>query len=482
MSDVIRSGGGAGGGKDVALSDSKALRKEPTHPTILEFESPTRSLISLPIPMSARIVAPLIAGVVVCTTIALAVIPIDIVVTAPGKLSSKSGTFVVQPLDTSIVRRINVHEGEAVKAGQILATLDPTLAAADVSALQSSVKSLTAEVDRLQAEAGGKQYVATSNDPSQRLEAVLFGQRAAQHQALLDSYREKISSLETQIAGNLAMANFYRQRLAVAQTVEDLRAQLEKLQVGSRLNSLAAVDNRLEMQRNMVSAEASAATEKVNLQEMIAERDQDGQKWNAQISQDLTDQGRKLSDAREQLTKANLHSALVDLRAPEDAIVLSVSHVSVGSVLQSGDQFITLTPADAPLDAEVYIMGTDAGWPHVGDVATVKLNAFTFTLYGYASGLVRIISPDSFTSADQAGAGVGDPGKMNLRNSPNTPQPVAYRATVSLDKLSFHNMPPDFRLRPGMPVTADIKVGKRTMLAYILGNVVPAFSEGMREP
>ena len=33
-----------------------------------------------------------------------------------------------------------------------------------------------------------------------------------------------------------------------------------------------------------------------------------------------------------------------------------------------------------------------------------------------------------------------------------------------------------------MPVTADIKVGKRTVLKYLMGMVVPIAHEGMREP
>ena len=133
---------------------------------------------------------------------------------------------------------------------------------------------------------------------------------------------------------------------------------------------------------------------------MIAERDQDQRKWYAQVNQDLTDKGRLLSDARGNLKKASLHGALVDLRAPEDSIVLSVAHVSPGSVLQSGDQFITLTPADSPLEAQVFISGSDSGWAHIGDTAVIKLDAFTYTNYGFAEGKLQVLSPDSFTSAD----------------------------------------------------------------------------------
>jgi HlyD family secretion protein len=53
---------------------------------------------------------------------------------------------------------------------------------------------------------------------------------------------------------------------------------------------------------------------------------------------------------------------------------------------------------------------------------------------------------------------------------------------VAIDRVDLHGTPPGFRLMPGMPVTSDIKVGKRTVLQYLLGRALPVASEGMREP
>ena len=57
-----------------------------------------------------------------------------------------------------------------------------------------------------------------------------------------------------------------------------------------------------------------------------------------------------------------------------------------------------------------------------------------------------------------------------------------YRARITIDRVDLRGTPPDFHVAPGMPVTADIKVGKRTVLQYLLGRVLPVASEGMREP
>jgi hemolysin D len=89
---------------------------------------------------------------------------------------------------------------------------------------------------------------------------------------------------------------------------------------------------------------------------------------------------------------------------------------------------------------------------------------------------VRIISPDSFTAEQES---------KNPTSSVPTPLAVTepyYRSRITIDRLELHDVPEDFHVTPGMPVTTDIKVGKRTVLGYLLGLVVPVGREALREP
>ncbi len=456
----------------------RALRKDPTLPALLEFQSPSAGILSLPVPRAARGTIWIITSMFFLCLLVMGLVPIDKVVTAQGKVVARTPTLVVQPLETAIVRSINVTEGQQVHAGDVLARLDPTFAAADVGALAAQVNSLQAEVSRLQAETEGRPFTYPGLDPSMGLQAAIFAQRAAERSFKLETYRQKISGLQSTMQRSIADASSYGQRRTVAAQVEAMRRELEKLQVGSKLNTAAAMDNRLEMERGLSNAVETAASAQRDLEAMKAERDGYEQNWKAETSQKLSEQMQKLSDAREQLNKAQLRRQLVELRADRDATVLTVAKVSVGSVLQSGDQFITLVPADAPLEVETNIAGRDDGFVHLGDPVALKFDTFPFTQYGLAYGTVRTISADSFTGMDEQRNKFGGNAVPVAQGST---EPF-YRARVAIDRVDLHGVPEGFRLAAGMPITADIKVGKRTMLGYLMAKVLPVASEGMREP
>src|SRR5262249_17461470 len=159
------------------------------------------------------------------------------------------------------------------------------------------------------------------------------------------------------IARSQSDAAAYRQRLSFAQSIEQMRKQLESIQVGSRLNTLLSMDSRAEMERALANAEQTAEGARRDQAALAAERDAFTRGWRAEVSQKLSEQTSKSNEVREQLSKAKLRRDLVEMRSEKDAIVQSVAKVSVGSVMQSGQQLVTLVPADAPLEVEANISG-----------------------------------------------------------------------------------------------------------------------------
>ena len=106
----------------------------------------------------------------------------------------------------------------------------------------------------------------------------------------------------------------------------------------------------------------------------------------------------------------------------------------------------------------------------------IKFDTFAYAQYGLAYGKVRTVSPNSFNGLEEARNPTSN---VQVQETANEP---FYRARITIDRVELHDVPDGFHLIPGMPVTADVKVGKRTVLGYLIGMVVPVAHEALREP
>ena len=457
--------------------------RDPAAQALLEYQSPTSAVIERPVPLPSRHTNRVVAAMFASLLAILALVPVDRVVATAGKVSATAGNLTVEPLgspDTPsvLVRSISVKEGQLVHAGDVLAELDPTFAQADAGSLESQVSSLQAEVDRLTAETHHRPYVSDGSAPSQ-LQAMIYAQRHAERSFKTENYAQQIKGVEVKIAQARSDVASLTERRKLATEMEDKRRELERLRVGSQLNRLQATDSRVDIEAQLAAAKSQMTSSQRELDALVAERDDDAQQWLADTSKQLTDQDRLLADARQQLSKATLLRQLVQLRAPRDAIVLRVAPVNVGTVMQSGQEFIEMVPLDTPLQIESVVDGSDVGFVRIGDPVTIKFETFPDALYGTAMGTVRAMSPDSFQAqadqqtAQQAAQKTATEAALGV---------LSYRARVSIDELHLHDLPAGARIVPGMPVQADIHIGKRTVLRYLLSRLIPAGSEAMREP
>ncbi len=448
-------------------------------PVLLEFYSPSAVLLDIRPKAPSRGVIWTVATMFAACAAAAGLIPVDKVVTAPGKVVATENTIVVQPFEASIVRELAVQEGQIVHKGDLLARLDPTFTTSDKTVTAQQVASLRAQVERLRAERDGADYIPSTMDDAAQVQQMIFAQRSAERVFRLQNFQQKIAGLLATLGKSIAEVQSYTDRAEVATVVEGKRIELERLGIGSQLNRLQATDQRMTMQSGLQNAQQAAKSAAADLAAMRADAAAYDQDWHAKVSQELLDQGRKLDDAEGTLAKANLKSNLVEFYAPQDSVVLSRAPVSVGSVLQSGDQFLKLVPLNVPLEVEASVAGTDAGFVHVGDTVTLKFDTFPFAQYGAASGTVRVVSPDSFTQPppDQTSHG-SVPAAQNLP----VPGGSFYRVKIAIDSVNLHDTPPGFRVTQGMPVTADVMVGKRTVLSYIFSRALPVVMDGMREP
>ena len=438
---------------------------------IRQFQSEADAITEAPHPRWARLTVLSLAGLFAGVILILCVTKIDRVVTSVGgKLVSTERLNVFQALDPSIIKSIDVREGDEVKQGQVLATLDPTFAAADVQQLKQQVAALRAQIVRDDAQLNNRPFVTPQETDPDAIKSVAvqreyYNQQVAQYKAQLNSYDAKINQTQATIQKYQTDASRYQQREDIAKQIEDMRATLAAHGTGSQYNLLVSQDTRVDMLRTLEYDHNSLVEAQHTLASQIADRDAFVQQWSAQLSQDLVTARSNLDTAQASLDKALRHHDLVRLTAAEPSVVLTVAKLSVGSVLKEGDTLLTLMPSASPVEAEVRISARDVGFVRPGDRCVLKIEAFNYMEHGTAEGTVRWISDNAFTTDDNG-----------------QPIDAYYIARCGIGAMHFVNVPPKFRLIPGMTLEADVNVGTRSVAMYLLGGFLRDFGESMREP
>lgn len=439
--------------------------------TVRQFQSETDEIREMPEPRTARMTVFVLAGMLAAIVLILFLTSVDRVITSDsGRIVSVEPPSVYQALDPSIIKSIDVREGDQVAKGQLLATLDPTFTEADVRALQQQVASLDTQIARIEAQLSGNPPVFEQTDnPDYRKYAALqqatYDQQMAQYRAQVDSFDAKIAATQATIAKYSSDELGYQDRATIAEKVEQMRTTLAATGSGSELNKLLSQDNRVELERSLAFARNSLAEAQQSEVSLKADRDAFIKQWQAQLSQEMLTARNNLDAARASLDKASKKQDLVRLTASEPSVVLTLAKLSVGSVLQSGNSLMTLMPLNAPVEAEINIAARDVGFVRPGDPCTLKVGAFNFMEHGTAEGKVRWISDNAFTT-DENGQ----------------PSAAYYKARCSVDADHFQNVPANFRLIPGMTLQADLKIGTRSVAMYVLGGTLRVFGEAMREP
>jgi HlyD family secretion protein len=437
---------------------------------VLEFQSDAIELEERKPPLLARLTLYAVVLFIGCAVYWASVSSIDEIVVAPGKLITTEPVLVVQPLDTSVIRTIDVKPGDIVHKGQRLARLDPTLTAADVDQLKTQIADFDAQIARLNAEIAGKVYAAPAGATATELtQAQLAAQRAAFFTARLNDFDAQIAQAQATLDADAAQVDVLNRRIAGLKEIDAMNASLAKSGSGSRLTYLQARDVSLETEVTLSAAQGGEAEARQVLQSTRAQRQTFINDYRRSSTESLVDLTTKRDAAAEELKKAELHQAMAVMVAPADAAVLDVAQRSIGSVVQPAEPLFTLVPLDVPLEAEVAVAARDIGHLALNDPARLKFDAFPFQKYGTLDGKVTSISQDSFAPTSASGSTGATAGAF-------------YKVRVSLGPMQLRGLPSDFRLLPGLTVEAEINAGKRTVISYFLYPLTRGLDESLHEP
>ena len=438
---------------------------------VREYQSEVAARREQPYPRAAGMTIHVMLGALLVGILFMYVSHIDRVVSSStGALETDQPPVVYQALDPSVIRSLDVKQGQRVGKGQMLATLDPTFATAQVNQFRAQIDALRVQIARDQAliDLTPLTYPAPANDQVarfQRESLEYYRQQMAQYRATLNSYDQKVATLRTTIDKYKVDEARYSKEAEANAEIEKMRITLEKHGTGSMLNLLTATQAKIETQREADFSHNSRVEAEHTLASTQADEKAFLEQFKAAVSQDLMTARNTLETALPQLDSALKHQELVRWVAPEDSTVLSVApNMSVGSVVQQGTTVITLMSVRNALDALVQVDAAQIGFVRPGDTVDLKVDAFPSSEYGTLQGTVKWISDSSFSTLNG--------------------QPVApyFNVDVTIDRNKLVNVPATTRLLPGMTLTADIKVGSRSIWNYVMGGLMRGVGQSMREP
>jgi len=397
--------------------------------------------------------------------------PLESAAVASGVVESESSRKTIQHLEGGIIRKILVADGDVVRAGQILISLQDTKARAEVQSLQGQLWDATAREARLQSEQQGQERVSfpaellmvQNGNPS--VAAVLAAQqsifetRRQVFESQVTVNREKRSQVEREIEGLRAQKTAATKRIEIAREEAATVAMLvdKGLERRPRLLNLQREVADIEGRRGEIVAQISRAEQVIGeSQATLLKLESDRQN---EIAQSLREAQNQIFQVRERLQAAEDQLSRTAVRAPEEGVITDLRIHTPGGVIGAGAPLMDLVPRQDRLIVTARVRPEDIDVVRPGLSADVNLLPYNQRRVPPLEGSVTHVSADRLVDK-------------------RTDQPY-YAAKVRVHQrvAGIHGV----QIVPGMPAQVLIKTGSGTVALYALRPLLDSFNNAFRE-
>ena len=401
---------------------------------------------------------------------------LDIIAVAQGKLIPGSYVKIVQPAESGVLRDILVADGQEVQAGQVLLRMDTQVSDADQATVDTDLMLRRLQLRRIDAELAGVAFSARGGDRIDLIAQVsaqaLANRRAYDSQ--LDSEQAALARAEQDLSGALDMESRLRQTVPIYQEQESAHRNLAKDGFISRLALLDKTRERIEKEQELKAQTHQVASLQAGIEQSRKKLAQITSAYRQQLHTERSEANAQRLRLEQEAGKQAYRRELLELKAPQAGIVKDLATHTPGSVVSPGAILLTLVPANDPVKAEVWVTNEDAGFVEVKQPVKIKLAAFPFNKYGMLNGHVETISADAAELPDTR-----ERDRKDTRE--HVMPPSGFRTLIVLDSPYLERDGKRFRVSAGMAVSAEVNLGSRTVMEYLLSPVQKVTHEAGRE-
>lgn len=398
-----------------------------------------------------------------CMLLWASLVKLDVIVRTEGRIIPAGKSQIIQHLEGGIVRQLLVQEGEVVQAGQTLMELSDIQARSNLGQEQTKRDALRGREARLLAELNGLDSIAFPDDlrdaEVRRVETEAWKARRTR---LLEEVRV-LRDQGAQKRGEVAESGSRRKNLAAELEVAQKQFQvIDSLRRSGAASEMEVLDSQSRIQRlNSQIAEAGAVLPRLKAAE--AETESRVSEVRARFRSEAS---AELTQVRADLEKSNLevgtNADRLDrnsVRAPVSGFINRLAVTTVGGVVRPGEVLMEITPDDQRVVIEARARPNDRANLRRALPARVRIGAYDYATYGVMEGEVVEVSADTLVDEKE--------GRY-------------YRVRIEAAPVSGDRQP--IAIIPGMTAIADVVVGKRTVLSYVLSPLLKFRDTAFRDP
>ena len=381
---------------------------------------------------------------------------VDVVVSARGQVIPTGEIKVLQPIETGVISKINIKEGDYVTKGQVLMQIDPSVTENSLGVKQKDLEVLNFQIKRIEALLNNKPlFLDSLLLEAKEQEKLYIVQKDSLEEGIL-RYDMKLFQAQSQYQSSLAE----KSRLSMVLSKDKQRAKkLESvLDIIARKDYEELEKNILSLQQQVNMANYKVQESQKRINELKKEKSSFINQFKDTKYQELQTIQKEARNLESQINAIKFQNQKQSIISPADGYVAKLMINTIGGVVTPAEKLISIVPKDSPLIVKVNVLNQDIGFVKKEMLSKIKIDTFSFQKYGFFEG--KIINVGNFSIDDE---------KLG---------PV-YEVKIEPDGKTLNVEGQERYLEAGMSVTAEIKVGKRRVIEFFIYPIIRYLDEGL---
>lgn len=418
-------------------------------PVIIEIEDTPQNPLG-------RTILYIVLSLIIFTFLWLFLAKIDIVVSSQGKVIPNGEIKILKPLESGVVSKILVKEGDKVFKGDTLMSIDPSVTTVNLQTKENELNNLNMSIVRLRALGNESNLTNEELNLLSNSELNLFLNQKNSYDNSINQYKFSIEELSFNIESSKDeiirlnnLLNKNKNRLNRLERVKDIISLKEYDELQKEVYDLTSKLNIAKNNKTAAINKLNATKEELE----VFKQNSKGKFLDELIA--------KQKEAN--LIKAEINAYLFQnkqqlIKSPVDGYVGKLLVNTESGVVNSGEALITIIPANEPLIIKATILNKDIGFLKEGQKVAIKIDTFNFQKYGKLDGELIHIANDAIEDE-----------KLG----------IVYEIKVKPLKTTLNIDGEIKNIEPGMSVIAEVKVGKRRVIELFIYPIIKYLDEGL---